>query len=131
MIVKPKVKAPFVTAVAVGLMLATTSTSALAAPKAGDGKVSRTSSTAAASFCGTGRVESIANNLPIRDNPYHTANVRTIAQKGYQYNCFQPDPYYLSDRYTACGVSGANGWLTILFNDRSLGWAYMTCFKDV
>ncbi|MET7750758.1 hypothetical protein [Micromonospora sp. NPDC005367] len=34
------------------------------------------------------------------------------------------------DRYTACGVSWANRWLLIDFGSQ-IGYAYMTCLKDV
>lgn len=131
MAVSPKVKASLVTAAAVGLALAATPANALAAPKAGGETATATSTTAATSSCGTGRVESIANNLPIRAWASHSAPVITWAQKGYQYNCDQFDPYTLGDRYTACGVSNANGWLWIAFNDGTWGVAYMTCLKDV
>ncbi len=80
--------------------------------------------------CATGRVESIASNLPIRTGPFTDAELITTAQRGYQYNCYQ-NIYWLGDRYTACGVSGANGWIEIKFNDGMSGFAYMTCLKDV
>jgi hypothetical protein len=81
-------------------------------------------------FCATGRVSSLADRLPIRTAPYHSASLISTAYKGYQYNCWV-DHYSLGDRYTACGVSNANGWLIIVFNDGRLGWTYMTCLKDV
>ncbi|WDZ84914.1 hypothetical protein [Micromonospora cathayae] len=78
--------------------------------------------------CTTGRVESIATNLPIRVAPFHDAPLITTAQVGYQYNC--SGWYALGDRYTACGTSNANGWLEIAFSNQ-YGYTYMTCLKDV
>ncbi|MEV5762956.1 hypothetical protein AB0L34_00035 [Micromonospora sp. NPDC052213] len=79
--------------------------------------------------CATGRIESIAANLPIRWEPFTDSPAFTTAQKGYQYNCI-PNTYALGGRYTACGVSNANGWIIIDFPDR-VGYTYMTCVKDV
>ncbi|MFC5287135.1 hypothetical protein ACFPM7_08745 [Actinokineospora guangxiensis] len=82
-------------------------------------------------FCATGRVKSIANNLPIRTEPLHSAALITTAQMGYQYDCVV-DYYALGDRYTACGVSNANGWILIKFNSTGvIGFTYMTCLQDV
>jgi hypothetical protein len=82
-------------------------------------------------FCATGRVKSIANNLPIRTQPLHSAALITTAQNGYQYDC-EIDYYALGDRYTACGVSNANGWILIRFYDLGIyGFTYMTCLDDV
>ncbi len=75
-------------------------------------------------------MSSLADRLPIRTAPRHTAALITTANKGDQYNCLR-DAYSLGDRYSACGVSNANGWLIIVFNDGRLGWTYMTCLKDV
>ncbi|HEU4407289.1 MAG TPA: hypothetical protein VFS43_18620 [Polyangiaceae bacterium] len=93
--------------------------------------VSDASATAAYStHCATGRIASIANNLPIRWEPFVDSPPFTTAQKGYQYNCVQ-NSYALGDRYTACGVSNANGWILIDFGGGDIGFTYMTCVKDV
>ncbi|GIF68319.1 hypothetical protein Ais01nite_63540 [Asanoa ishikariensis] len=86
------------------------------------------SAAAAAAQCSTYRVESIANNLPIRVAAQHTAALHTVAQKGYRYNC--TGWYVLGDRYTACGVTNANGWLELDFGG-AWRYTYMTCLKDV
>jgi hypothetical protein len=80
--------------------------------------------------CETGRVASVASNLPIRYEPLHGSPLITTAQRGYEYNCVR-DRYALGDRYTACGVTNANGWILIRFNSGLVGFTYMTCLEDV
>ncbi len=110
-----------VTAAISGILLAGTSTSALAATES-----------VTMSYCSTGRVESIANNLPIRNDARINASLITTAQKGYQYNCQGANypGYILGDSYTACGVT-SNRWTQIMFNSGTYGYAYATCLKDV
>ncbi|MGC4788518.1 hypothetical protein ACLQ22_11890 [Micromonospora sp. DT178] len=84
--------------------------------------------------CATGRVESLANNLPLRYEPNINAAVYTWAQMGYQYNCSQFDPIVNDGpgtRYTACGHTNANGWIVIKFGGNVQYFTYMTCLKDV
>ena len=91
--------------------------------------LSESARAAAVSYCGTGRVASTANRLPIRVAPFHdAAKAAPSAMVGYQYNC--TGWYALGDRYTACGTTNANGWLEILINGR-YAYTYMTCLKDV
>ncbi|MER7442435.1 hypothetical protein [Micromonospora avicenniae] len=114
-----------------GLALAVPAAPAAAAPSVTTVAAGPSAAPAAgySTSCATGRIESIAANLPIREYPFIDATLITTAQKGYQYNCVQ-GYYALGDRYTACGVSGANGWLLIDFGSQ-IGYAYMTCLKDV
>lgn len=93
--------------------------------------------TAASSYatCSTTRVKSVANNLPIRYWADIEAPVLTTAQYGYQYSCNpwedQGGGVVLGGRYTACGGSGANGWIAIVWGPGQLGFTYMTCLRDV
>ncbi|MEV6823992.1 hypothetical protein [Amycolatopsis sp. NPDC051102] len=80
-------------------------------------------------FCATGTVKSLADRLPIEEVPYGT--VVGSASKGNVLACWQ-NHYTLSNtRYTACGVSNANGWLYVQATDGNWGWTYMTCLADV
>jgi hypothetical protein len=38
--------------------------------------------------------------------------------------------YDLGRRYNACGVTGGNGWLRLIANDGTRGWAPQACFVD-
>lgn len=38
--------------------------------------------------------------------------------------------YDLGRRYTACGVSDGNGWVRLIANDGTRGWAPQACFVD-
>jgi hypothetical protein len=82
----------------------------------------------ALSFCGTGRVASTAVNLPIRSAPFLDAPLIETVNVGAQFNC--SGFYYLSDRYTACGTTNANGWLELNIGS-GFGYTYLTCLKDV
>ncbi|WP_052744804.1 hypothetical protein [Micromonospora sp. HK10] len=80
--------------------------------------------------CVSGWVISLADRLPIRKYPKHDADVLLSAQKGDHLFCLT-GKYSLGDRYTACGVSNANGWLYIDTNSsKGIGYAYMTCLAD-
>ncbi len=80
--------------------------------------------------CASGYVISLAYNLPVRKYPKHNADVLLTAQKGDHLFCLT-GKYSLGDRYTACGVSNANGWLYIDTNSsKGIGYAYMTCLAD-
>lgn len=87
--------------------------------------------------CATGRIESVANNLPIRDTPFIDSPVYTVAQQGYRYDCeyFDPNGYYLGGRYTACGVANGNGWIIVKFRQADgftlHKYTYQACVKDV
>jgi hypothetical protein len=85
-------------------------------------------STPALSFCGTGRVASTAVNLPIRSGPFLSAPLIETVNVGAQFNC--TGFYYLSDRYTACGHTNANGWLELNIGS-GFGYTYLTCLQDV
>ncbi|WP_433345722.1 hypothetical protein [Micromonospora sp. CA-111912] len=78
------------------------------------------------SICGTGRVESIATNLPIRSTPNTTGGLITTAQKGYQYDC---DITVTGGWVTACGVY-SNLWVRINFSSQD-GFTYAACLDDV
>lgn len=79
--------------------------------------------------CTTGRIESIAHNLPIRDLPYLSSPVVRTAQVGDHFDCtWQSEP--TGDRYNACGHYGANAWIEIRLGD-TWGYSYMVCWKDV
>lgn len=39
--------------------------------------------------------------------------------------------YDLGRRYTACGVSDGNGWVRLVANDGTRGWAPQACFVDL
>ncbi|MDT0530150.1 hypothetical protein RM555_14255 [Micromonospora sp. DSM 115977] len=81
--------------------------------------------------CATGTVESLANNLPIRASYSTSASVLEWGQMGDRFSCYR-NQWALGSRYTACGVSQANGWLHVITNNgMSDGWAYMTCLEDV
>ena len=80
--------------------------------------------------CVSGWVISLAYNLPVRKYPKHNADLLLTAQKGDHLFCLT-GKYSLGDRYTACGVSNANGWLYIDTNSsKGIGYAYMTCLAD-
>ncbi|WDN53255.1 hypothetical protein [Streptomyces clavuligerus] len=84
----------------------------------------------APSFCGTGLIESLAVNNPIRVAPNISSAVHDTFQRGQRTFCVQ-DTYVLGGRYTACGTTNANGWLQIPLYPSGIGYAYMTCWKDV
>ena len=78
--------------------------------------------------CPTGHVRSLANNLPIRFQHSVSSNPFTSVDKGYWFRCYK-NYYELGDRYTACGVTNANGWIMVYWGDMP-AWTYMTCLKD-
>ncbi|MEU4565718.1 hypothetical protein [Micromonospora sp. NPDC023956] len=79
--------------------------------------------------CPTGWVVSDANNLPVRTSPSTTASLIEWGQSGWLYECY-PNTYYLGDRYTACGVTNANGWIAVWVPGTGWGFTYMTCLDD-
>jgi hypothetical protein len=101
---------------ALGLALATPATAAIAAP-------------APYGNCSTSIVQSVASNLPIRTSANISAPVVDIVQRGDLLNCHQQS-VILGGRYTACGVTQANGWVAVWYlNGDWMGWGYtyMTC----
>ena len=90
------------------------------------------SATTTATFtrnCPTSHVMSLAYNNPIRVSPSVTSTVLQVSQPGYVKECLL-DYYTLGDRYTACGVSYANGWIKIWVPGYGWGYGYMTCWED-
>jgi hypothetical protein len=125
-----KIGACAAAALAVALVVIAPLTASAATPSASAHQdASRLSTLAPAlSFCGTGRVASTAVNLPIRTAPFLDAPLIETVNVGAQFNC--TGFYYLSDRYTACGTTNANGWLELSIGS-GFGYTYLTCLKDV
>lgn len=81
--------------------------------------------------CGTGRVASLANNLPLYvDISINSESWDNRYSKGDQFNC-EKGGLYVGGRYTACGVTNGNGWIKILFRDGITMFTYQACLKDV
>ncbi|MFI6270606.1 hypothetical protein [Micromonospora zamorensis] len=81
--------------------------------------------------CPSGSVVSIANNLPVRAGIKISSPIFHWGQKGWGYACTR-NVYALGDRYTACGVSNANGWINVYVPEvGQWGYTYMTCLEDV
>src|SRR3954452_493613 len=100
-----------------GLALVTPGTAAVAAPYA---------------TCSGLAVHSIANNLPIFDRPYITSPRLETVQRGDYLYC-AASGVRLGDRYDACGVTRANGWVAVhpsTGDGLRIGYAYMTCMRD-
>jgi hypothetical protein len=77
-------------------------------------------------------VHSIANNLPIFDRPYITSPRLETVQRGDYLYC-AASGVRLGDRYDACGVTRANGWVAVhpsTGDGLRIGYAYMTCMRD-
>ncbi|RAO33933.1 hypothetical protein PSN13_02800 [Micromonospora saelicesensis] len=90
------------------------------------------SATATATFtrtCAEGTVRSMATNNPIRVSPSITSTVLQWAPLYNVKECLL-GYYTLGDRYTACGVSNANGWIKIWVPTYGWGYGYMTCWED-
>jgi hypothetical protein len=98
-----------------GMTLVTPASPALAAPYA--------------TCSGSGVVRSIANNLPIRAWHSITSARLDTLQRGDYLDCLS-GAVSLGDRYDACGVSRANGWLPVRVADGPTGWTYWTCLVD-
>ncbi|MFI6824829.1 hypothetical protein ACIBJE_28360 [Micromonospora sp. NPDC050187] len=82
----------------------------------------------ASSLCSTGRVVSIAANLPIRVGPYMNAELVSTAQRGYQYSCWG---FTVSgDWVQACGAY-SNVWIALKWGTNGTVYTYAACMDDV
>ena len=80
--------------------------------------------------CRTGYAKSVANNLPIFERNSITSRRVDTLQRGDILGC-RSTQVALGDRYDACGVTRANGWLPVFVINGPNGWTYWTCLADL
>ncbi|GAA3779975.1 hypothetical protein GCM10022225_80280 [Plantactinospora mayteni] len=107
----------------VALVLAAPGGVALAAPDSAPRAVHTRGCTS------SGLVISKAANLPIRYAPNIGSTVFFVVQKNDVLPCWDSPPVTVDGRYTACGVSQANGWIEV-YTGNDWGFTYQTCLLD-